>query len=604
MEIELGLLGAVAIMGIALQMRIHKVLRRKLSEIRAEQTRLEKDQVSRAAERFASMDEEKAEWEREHPTLQKHGRQDSTMSSTLLRDTETAVGFPDGDEKRRSTLSLGGLSPRPRYQSGVSSLMTSTPVDGRQSPGAIPALDLGINLESDVPRNYLTDGKDSDGKDTPRPRNSSSAMSLMADLDDLKEKERLLNEIQTIRKSLDILKSETPAPSTTDESRRPSFSSRRTLSHDFGAIPLVGPSNLRPQTADPRARVHSMDLLNRNSVAGAIGRPTSVPLQGDDGWEAYVADRTLFTPPSGVTAPIPTSPLPLISPTPRPALSPAVTEALIHRQQREAALTHGRLSPVPDSTAEQQSPPILPKERKHTHRVRSPEDLPIALRPQSHAKSNSQESYAPGIILPPHHRHTASPPPQSRPDPARVLSFEELDDRHRQHLRQLQQPVTEAQTEQAEIQAARSRWERAKELEKQAVTKRQAERAAIVNKQAKEQEKQRKSADAGRHSISLNDDLKARGHQRSLSADVLAAQSRDMSRSSRRYSMMKVEDWQKHQIEDLEFGRRPRERPSGSHQTRESSSRNSGVPFPEAVQQRPSREGRRMSGMPGRDPVN
>ena len=68
--------------------------------------------------------------------------------------------------------------------------------------------------------------------------------------------------------------------------------------------------------------------------------------------------------------------------------------------------------------------------------------------------------------------------------------------------------------------------------------------------------------------------------------------------------MMKVEDWQKHQIEDLEVGRRPRERPSGSHQTRESSSRNSGVPFPEAVQQRPSREGRRMSGMPGRDPVN
>ncbi|KAI0094952.1 hypothetical protein BDY19DRAFT_988740 [Irpex rosettiformis] len=603
MEIELGLLGAVAIMGIALQLRILKILQRKLSEIKAEHARLDEEQVVRAADRFATMNEEKAEWEHDHPTLGKHGRQDSTMSSTLLKDTETAVGSPDVDEKRHSTLSLAGISPRPRYLSGVSSLMGSTPVDGRQSPGAIPALDLGVNLESDVPRNYLADGKDSEGNDIPRPRYSSGAMSLMTDLEDLKEKERLLNEIQTIRKSLDLLKSETPAPSTSGESRRQSFSSRRTLSHDFGAIPLVGPSSSRPQTTDPRARVHSMDLLNRESVASVIDRPTSVPLQGDAGWEAYVADRRLFTPPSGITALIPTSPLPLLSPTPRAALSPAITEALLHRQQRETSIAFGRLSPVPGSTAEQQSSPISPKEKKHAPRVRSPEDLPIALRPQSHVKSNSQESYAPGIILPPHHRNVVSPPPQSRPDPARVLSFEELDVRHREHLRQLQQPVTEAEREHAEILAARSRWERAKEFEKQAVTKRQAERAAAVNKQVKEQEKQRKSTDVVRQSINLNDDPKTRGHQRSLSADILAAaQPREMSRSSRRYSMMKVEDWQKHQLEDTEIGRRPRERPSGSQQKRESSAgKHSAVPFPEVIHQRPSREGKQT---PGRDPVN
>ncbi|KAI0814891.1 hypothetical protein BC629DRAFT_821847 [Irpex lacteus] len=600
MEIELGLLGAVAIMGIALQLRILKVLQRKLSEIKAEQARLDEEQVARAADRFASVDEEKAEWERDHPTLGKHGRQDSALSSMLLKDTETAVGSPDIDEKRRSTLSLAGISPRPRYQSGVSSLLGSTPVDGRQSPGAIPALDLGIGLESDVPRNYLADGKDSDGKDIARPRSSSGAMSLMADLEDLKEKERLLNEIQTIRKSLDLLKSETPAPSASDESRRPSFSSRRTLSYDLSAIPLVGPSTLRPQTTDPRARVHSMDMLNRESVASAISRPTSVPLQGDEGWESYVRDRKLFTPPSGVTAPIPTSPVPLVSPIPRPALSPAVSEALLHRQQLEAALAGG------SHAGAQSTSPVSPKEKKHAPRVRSPEDLPIALRPQLHAKSNSQDSYAPGVILPPQHRNAASPPPPSKAEPSRVLSFEELEGRHRERLRQLQQPVTEAEKAQAEIQAARNRWERAKELEKQAVTKRQAERAAAVNKQAKELEKQRKSTDAVRQSVNLNDDPKPHGHQRSLSADILAAaQPRDLTRSSRRHSTMKVEDWQKHQLEDLELGRRPREHASGSQERRDlSARRNSAVPFPEAIHQRPSRDGRRMSGMPGRDPLN
>lgn len=602
MEIELGLLGAVALMGIALQLRILKILHRKLSEIKAEQARMDEEQEAHAAELFARVEQEKAEWERDHPTLTKHGRQDSTLSSTLLKDNETAVGSPDSagvDDKHGSTLSLDNMLLRPRYQSGVSTLM-----DGRQSPGAIPALDLGLDLESDVPKSYLAvDGKASGEA---RPRRSSGAMSLMNDFEDLKEKEKLLSEIQAMRRSIEVLKSETPPPSNSDDSRRPSFSSRRTLSQDLESYLAggAGPSNLRPRATEARSRVQSMDLLNaRGTAANAIGRPTSVPLQTDESWEQYIRERKLLTPPSGVSPPIPTTPLTLASPKPRLAIPSAVTDALLQRQRRESSLSFGRLSPVV-AEPQSQSPPTDGRDKRASAaRERSSDDIPIALRPQAqHKKSDSQGSWAPGIILPPRNRNASSPQPQSQPDPARVMSFEELEGRHRERLRQLQQPLTQAEKEQADLLAAKSRWERAKQLEKQAVLKRQAEQAAAANKQAKE-DKKNKSGEGARQPVSLNDNTKTGRHSRSLSADVLAAQSHGMERSSsKRMSTMKVEDWQKRQLDDVELGLG---RPSQPKQRRESSSRRlSGVPFPDSGPGRSSRESRRLSGMLGRDPVN
>ena len=62
MQIELGLMGAIALMGMAVQFQILKILQRKLKEIKEEQRRLDAIAVSRAAERFASLDVEKEEW--------------------------------------------------------------------------------------------------------------------------------------------------------------------------------------------------------------------------------------------------------------------------------------------------------------------------------------------------------------------------------------------------------------------------------------------------------------------------------------------------------------------------------------------------------------
>ncbi|EMD41996.1 hypothetical protein CERSUDRAFT_110537 [Gelatoporia subvermispora B] len=540
MQIELGLMGAVAVMGIAVQFRIFQVLKRKLTEIEAERKRQDEEAEARAAAAYADVEREKEEWERDHPTLTKDGRMNNGASSSGLLKEDDISSTPR-DERRSSAFTLIG-TPRQRYQSGVSDFRAvSTPTDEfdraskhLQSPGALPVLDLGVDIEEDVPRNYLSDSKE--------PRDPKAKEVSAADLEDLRRKEELLAEIQTIRRSIDLLRTETPDHSSSSESRHPSFASRLTLSPDFGIL-AAGPSHLRPpREAEPRTRVQSMGLSNisRTSEGLGIGRPTSAPLQEED-WDSYVRDRKLLQPPSGVTAPIPTTP---IAPIPRMPVSPAVTEALMDRQRRESMLSVGlgQITPDGSSTPRRISTPLF-------------EDTPLP-RPQ-HRKSNSQGAM-PGMILPPR-RAVVSPSPQPQAEQSpRVLSFEELQERHRQKLKELQAPVTQAQKERVELEAAKQRWERAKAREKEAVTKRQAEKAA---------EKRRKSGDMPeRHS-------RRSGHGRSLSADVLAEVSGNVG-PSKRTSKMKVQDWRKSQ-HDLELGLQTDDPADAS-----ASRRRSAVPFP------------------------
>jgi hypothetical protein len=101
----------------------------------------------------------------------------------------------------------------------------------------------------------------------------------------------------------------------------------------------------------------------------------------------------------------------------------------------------------------------------------------------------------------------------------------------------MQAPLTQAEKEHAELEAARQRWERAKALEKEAVTRRQAEKAAAL-------EKKKKTGNAEFGAIPST-----KLHSRSLSADKLANQ----GTSSKRLSTLKVEDWQRYQ-QDAEMG--------------------------------------------------
>ncbi|KZT75133.1 hypothetical protein DAEQUDRAFT_659681 [Daedalea quercina L-15889] len=569
MEIELGLIGAVSLMGIAVQFQVLKVLQRKLKEIKEVSKRQDKELEERAAIAFEELEREKSEWEKEHPTLGKHGRMDSEFSS-LLKDSD----------ERQSPL----FSPRQRYHSGVSDFIAApAPAEEMnrstskllQSPGALPVLDLGLDIENDVPKNYIAE-------ETRSPK-VKEAPKTQAELDDIKRKEDLLAEIQTIRKSIEILKTEGTDPSSSSGSRHQSFTSRRTLSQDFGSLMPAAPAHLRPpRQADPRGRVQSMELSSIANLGASIGRPTSAPLRDED-WDSYVRERKLLQPPSGVTPPIATTPV-----GPRVPVSPAVEEALMKRQKLEGTYSANGLETTAPEPVQRPSP---------VQKVASAgRDIPAVLR-APHARSHSQGG-VPVTILPPQRPAVSrSPQPAEPPVPwtSRTLTFEELDERHREKIRELQEPLTRAEKEHAEIAEAKARWEKAKAAEKQAVAKRQAEKAAAVSKEAAKQHKsgEQPGSSSKRKSRTMDEQPGKPHHQsRSLSADVLA--NVPHTASSKRMSLMKVEDWQKHQ-QDVELGLRPEE-----HAQR-ASRRRSAVPFPETQDQPVDRRDARRHSRAPRD---
>lgn len=533
MQIELGLIGAVALMGIAVQLRILKVLQKKMLEIAEETKRKDEEAELSAAGRFSAIDRERDEWEKEHPTLTKHGRQESSSTAPLMKDTDRS---PSPDH------------PRDRHLSGLSDFKVAPTSDEdmkrasryTQPPGALPALDLGLGIQEDVPSTFM----------------AKDAVHLTpSELEDYKRKHELLAEIQTIRRSIDVLKSETPVPSSSEQSRRPSFSSRRTLSMDASNALLPTSSHIRPpRETDPRARVHSMEFssLARNSTLEPISRPTSVPLKESD-WDQYIQERKLLQPPTGVTPPIATTP---IQPVSRMPLSPAVQEAINRRKRRESALA------LADQATD------------------SSDEVPLA-----RVSGTMKSPQAPVTILPPRRSSFAAPVPQP-PATTRVKTFEELNERHREKMRDIQAPLTQAEKEHAELEAARQRWERSKALEKEVVMRRQAEKAAALEKRKKSA-----SPDGDQHGhqkrASMNE-AGARRHSRSLSADKLATYG---ASSTKRMSMLKVEDWQRYQQQDMEMGIKPTEQHrtsrSGVTSTSKRESRSmmrmssgEGVPFP------------------------
>lgn len=564
MQIELGLVGAITLMGIAVQLRVLHILQRKLKEIAEEQRRRERQDDAKAAERFSKLELEKAEWEKEHPSLEKYDRRDSEFSgTTLLRGGDSSSNPRLGDDSNLGT--------RPRRSSGVSEFLAAgipeeelkrAVMKSPQSPGVLPVLDLGSDIKDDVPRAFVS-GDIGKG-------NLSGAKT-----GDLKAREDLLQEIQTIRRSIDVLKAETPQPSSGSSSRQPSLttsqhpsfvSHARTLSYDPHGTALVSSHQRPPRQPDPRARIQSME--SPVHIGHTIGRPTSAPLRDDD-WDSYIRDRKLLQPPSGVSVPIATTPIPVVVPTPRLSVPTAVQDALMRRQMRESLLEtgaiDGNMTDSRTSAANLDTAPI--SQRAHHRRTTS---------------SPLSSSYMPPTILPP---RKVTPPPALQ---SRTVTYEELTERHREKLHELQAPLTNAEKEQAKVTAAKARWERSIATERQAVTKRQAERVAAQAKEAR----RRRSEEAVQDGDNTNKQLRApvTRHTRSKSADKLGTMPIPTVRpSSARLSTLKVEDWQRHQVVQGQ---------AGTTQTR----RDSAVPFPDSKGHE-HRSNRRTSGLP-RDPPN
>ena len=500
MQIELGLMAAVTLMGIAIQLRVLKLLQRKLKEITEMQKMQDEEEERRAAERFASLDTEKQDWEAQRKSILHHGRHDSDFSSAALL-AEGKGSAPSTPQQDDYTTLVGGQ--RPRYQSGVSEFMTD---EGRsQSPGAIPALDLGNGIEGSVPRDYLADSKE-----------------ISRIEEEVRAKEKLKQEIENIRKSIVYLEDSTPT-----RSHRPSLASPDLASHQ----------------EESRLRTSSLELgaMMRTPSTG-ITRPKSAPIP--ENWDAYIRNRKLLQPPSGVSPPIPTTQPPMSQ---RTSISSAVLDAVANRQKVESTFGVKPSIPIDDPSGHAYQP-IL--------QYSQDEDVPLALVPPSNTRPLNLKSHVrskstgpPLTILPPqktspHHASQEKGPPQ------RVATYEELAERHQRKIRDMQAPLTKAEREVAELEDAKRRWERAKAIEKEAVGKRQADMAAAFAREEKKRKKEQKSGSGS--GPELVPDSSKDQHKRSLSADKLGTLPRgSMNPNSKRMSVMKVEDWKKSQLEQV-----------------------------------------------------
>ncbi|KAF8140355.1 hypothetical protein EV363DRAFT_1393267 [Boletus edulis] len=650
MEIELGLIGAVALMGGAVQLRILRVLQRKLKEIAEEQRRRDEEAELNMSDRFVELAKEKEEWENDHPSLGTHARSGSGYSGTPLMKEFPTSGSNEG---RSSTFTLVGG--RARHTSGVSDFMAAPMPDddlkrtARSSQAAgtlLPHLNLGIGIQDDVPAGFITDREPEVGKEA----REAQRAKISAELNDLVRKEELLAEIQTIRRSIDALRSETPGVDSDDSrSRKVSLTSRRTLSYDLDNAITPRPHTRPPRQPDPRGRALSMELsklVDAPPLGASISRPTSVPLPKDEDWDAYVRDRKLLQPPSGVTAPIPTTPVSATMPNAqRLPIPQAVTHALVQRKHRESMLEVSGNDSTPKDTSDEdvpiavalsgvarlqmkksqshtsshmpavllqppghapvfeQPPPntiphILTRPRPSKNAPEPNPNIPIVLPPTRPIKAAAQDtaSNVP-FILP--RGNVVSPVPQ-KAEPQRIATFEELEERHRQKMRGLQNPITQAEKDSADLAAAKSRWERSMAIEREVVNRRQAEK--VAEREREEKEKRKSDDGSGKRGSTTGGGKPGdRSHgANTLSAGKLAVAGGgpNASSTSKRQSMLRVEDWQRYQ-HDVELGIRPD--PRGSKRDSRTLV-NATVPFPGQSRGRDGGgDGRRLSGFP-RDP--
>lgn len=509
MQIELGLMVAVALMGIALQFRILKLLQRKLKEISDMQKQQDEDEEHRAAERFASLDMEKQEWEAQRKSVLHHGRNGSDLSDVALLEEGkgSSPGTPQPDDY---TTLVGGR--RRRYQSGASDLMTDEGLRS-QSPGAIPALDLGKGIEGSVPQDYLADSKE-----------------VSRIEEEVRTKEKLRQEIEDIRKSLIYLEDSNPS-----RSHHASLASRTDLiGHRDGS----------------RSRTNSVELgaMMRSSSMG-VTRPKSAPLQED--WDTYVRDRKLLQPPAGVSAPI--------QPIQRASMSSAILDAVANRQKIESMFGVNPSVPVEGSSSNPYQP--IPQ------RSQDGEDVPLAFVAPSNSRPSNRPSHVRSksvglpTILPPQKASRPHPAQEGKTPPSRVATYEELAERHQRKIRDIQAPLTKAEREAADLGEAKRRWEKAKAIEKEAVTKRQADMAAALAREEKKKKKeQRPGSGPGLELVTDKDNDE---QTKSLSADKLGTlPGGSANPNSKRMSVMKVEDWKRTQLEQApvdEMGARKRE---------------------------------------------
>ncbi|WVQ85089.1 hypothetical protein IAT38_007253 [Cryptococcus sp. DSM 104549] len=525
MIIELGILAAVVVIGAAIQFRVLNMLQKRLKMLRdEEEMRLEAEEVSKAAERFKNLGAELNQWEEKHGEGAEGSKKGCAPSSgpssprpdigytypgagagraeSLHADRSSVLlpqlGFEDEHEQRRdgrgsSTLSLlgGNTDTRGGYEGvALSSPAASVANFGGAGTVGTPTSAMFIGVEELKPEHPVRDESD------------------------LEEKLRLLEEVkkarESVRGSLNQLRKGTPTPS-----MRSFSGGSRTGAVTPGAMEDAGHVR-RVSTASSRILDHPI-LQPIATEPPATSAPKSE-------WDAYLAERRVITPTSAVTPPGSAPGNPNRGSQQFTVIPAAVAKAMERRERTTSMLeprvsdfgpseqvTGGTYPPLgaqggrgydyPPQAMDRRSSAGRLERPASTHdylssglppsRPASQADILVQPQPQyhSHSRQQSNASYFPPVIGSAAQGHSSSTRPTSRSSqhrpasavlaqPQRAMTYEELADRHRKRMSQLQMPLTTKMQEQVDVEEAKQRWEKRNRAEKEEMRRRELAAAA------------------------------------------------------------------------------------------------------------------------------
>lgn len=434
MMIELGLIGAFALMGVAVQLKLLAVLMRKLKEIDDVEKERERSREERAAKRFDTVQKDLDEWEKDHR------RGDGTP--TLAGDTPGGKDIESG----MSTPNAIGMLPTLDLGGGAS------------------AADLSAGIVQASPPTIFSD-----------PNSPSTDP-------ELKSKLRLLEEIRKVRQNIDAIRTTSPSSTPT----RP------------------------PRAARPAA--------SSSAPVADIANTLRIPPDERD-WDAYAKDRTLFTPPRGVSDPIGEGVL--VAPAlgvKRMSVSPAVRDALERRWEVERVVTGAgaserRLSAMTGSderrlstNGDRRLSAMTPLDVAAGVNVQAPDDARNDLQSRSSSLDVSASVLPPPAAVPPPVRRSTSttPSPNSRSPftvPQTPSDLALLTSRHRTRLHALQEPLTTAEAERRKVEDAKERWGRSLRVEREVMGRKEREGGAGAEDKARDDAKRMRASLSGEEKV-------------------------------------------------------------------------------------------------------
>ncbi len=452
MTIEIALVGAIALMGAAVQFRFLDVLRRRMAELQKVEQEKEMEQEKErqreemAGKRFEVLTSDRDLWEREH-------------GDAIVRIEDLEKGM--------------GKSPKPSPDISWPSLVIAA--------GPAVVLAEGQKLS-----------------DSPMEGTPESETQL-----------KYLEEIRQVRESISAVCSSSSSP-------RLLIAPEHLRTKSASSIPL---SYLltRPQATQTldRRRTRSLDA---NIVLGAWAGPldlrkTLKPPEDPEKmhWDEYTQKRRLFTPPSGATARF-------VVPA-----SPAVAEALERRRMRESIILSPQYPEVFRRTSEMAPSPAF-LERRGNKDQKIPSKRPQSFSGIRQSFTDARQSFR---VVPDFTSKRQSS--SSKPAPVREVTLGELDARHKEKIRRLQESTMSVERERLEVDQAQAHWDRTTTLERKEIKGRRKSveldderrtNAKVDDWQRRQKRRNRGAVDEFREASSPKDQMVPRGRPSSREAEV------------------------------------------------------------------------------------